>query len=162
MKHHDPTAPLPPEYRIRQCRREDLFGVIHVDAMAFAGHDLFPGFFFVQALDICGDGFLIADFHNEIVGYAIAARRQDEVLQGWILSTGVLPDHQRRGIGSNLTAQVELFLARAGVSATVLTVDPENATALRFYQRLGYEQVSRFPDHFGEREDRILMKRRLN
>ncbi|GAA3397500.1 GNAT family N-acetyltransferase [Cryptosporangium minutisporangium] len=165
MAHVDQSVPslppLPPEYVIRRCDRDDLPSVGRVDSAAFSGHDLYPQFFFVQALDIFAGGFLVAERAREVVGYIIAVVGQDVEPRGWILSLGVHPDHQRRGIGSNLTAEAEAFLAGKGLEQPVLTVDPANTTALRLYEKLGYEQVGKLRNHFGEGEDRLLMKLRL-
>ena len=128
-----------------------------VEQAAFAGRSLYPEFFFAQALDMSSEGFLVAEHEGEVVGYVIAVIGQGGKRQGWLQSLGVHPAHQRRGVGSNLTARAEEFLAQEGQKEAVLTVAPENTVARRLYSRLGYTEIERLEDYFGEGDDRLLM-----
>lgn len=161
MEHNDQRAhflpPLPAGYRVRECRREDLPSVCEVEGAAFAGQPLYPEFFFVQSMDIFANGFLVAEHDEKVVGYIIAVLGQGRKRQGWILSLGVHPNHQRRGVGSNLSARAEEFIASEGQQMAILTVDPNNATALSLYHHRGYKQIDKLDNHFGRGDNRLLM-----
>jgi ribosomal protein S18 acetylase RimI-like enzyme len=49
------------------------------------------------------------------------------------------PAHRSRGLATRVTSAVTAELFTRGVSLAVLSVDPENAPAVRAYRRLGYE-----------------------
>ena len=59
--------------------------------------------------------------------------------RGWVYYLGVLPDRQRGGIGRALMAACEDWLRARAVPALNLMVRDDNAAALGFYDRLGYE-----------------------
>ncbi|MFI5960031.1 GNAT family N-acetyltransferase [Cryptosporangium sp. NPDC051539] len=150
---------MPPEYTIRPCTTDDVPAVGAVEADAFAGHDLYPNFVFRQAVDIQGDGFLVAEHvaSGAVVGYVITTASQRDEDQWWIVSLGVMARHRRRGVGSHLTARAEAFGASKRAGGFLLTVDPGNIVALRLYHHLGYSEIARLSGHFGEDEDRLLL-----
>jgi ribosomal protein S18 acetylase RimI-like enzyme len=57
----------------------------------------------------------------------------------------VAPSHRRRGLGSASIRLAESVLARRGIEALELQVERDNAEALAFYQRLGFEEHDRAP-----------------
>ena len=59
-----------------------------------------------------------------------------------ILSIAVDPAYQHQGVGALLMAAVENDAIAKGYSKLHLTVHPENATAVRFYEGLGWERAS--------------------
>jgi ribosomal protein S18 acetylase RimI-like enzyme len=66
-----------------------------------------------------------------------------------LLAVAVDPDHQGLGVGSAL---VDAFLGRvAGVGATeaYVVVGADNATAVRLYERAGFEPGAPFELHAG-------------
>ena len=73
-------------------------------------------------------------------------------------------DCQRAGTG---TALMQLLLARAtalGKHAILGGIDAENATSIRFHERLGFEQVARFRQvgwKFGRWLDLVFLERLL-
>lgn len=157
MAHDDRSPAFSPGYHVRRCRRGDLTSVWTVESSAFAGHALYPEFFFAQSLDIFADGFLVAERAGDVVGYLIAVLGQGPARQGWVVSLAVHPHHQKRGVGNSLTAAAESFMAAEACKESVLTVDPENTPALRLYARRGYARIDRLDDHFGPGDHRLLM-----
>ena len=79
-------------------------------------------------------------------------------------SVYVRSDCQRAGTG---TALMQLLLARAtglGKHAILGGIDAENATSIRFHERLGFEQVARFRQvgwKFGRWLDLVFLERLL-
>jgi ribosomal protein S18 acetylase RimI-like enzyme len=58
-----------------------------------------------------------------------------------ILSIAVDPNSQGSGIGSLLMNEVELLAKQKDISSIRLTVDPANKTAVRFYEKQGWQKV---------------------
>jgi ribosomal protein S18 acetylase RimI-like enzyme len=54
----------------------------------------------------------------------------------------VLPDHRRRGIGTELLHRVHQELRRVGVEQMRVSVIASNADAVRFYQRSGLRRFT--------------------
>lgn len=66
----------------------------------------------------------------------------------------VHPEARGRGIGSAL---MKAGLARA-TTKTLLTVNPENAAAVRLYQNFGFEIRELVPGYYRAHEDRYIMQ----
>lgn len=58
-----------------------------------------------------------------------------------ILSIAVNPDIQGGGVGRRLLAEAEQQARQRGFAQMHLTVHPSNTQAIRFYERMGWEQI---------------------
>lgn len=72
--------------------------------------------------------------YGDMFGYILT--RPDGALVD-IVRLGVLPDHQRKGIGQALLSRALL-----GVSDAVLTVKKDNLPAMKLYERWGFKVVA--------------------
>ena len=72
-----------------------------------------------------------------LVGFASGGRLLG-LGKTWIMTIGIHPDHQRRGLGRRLLAMCE---ARVRERPIYLTVRASNDRALALYRRNGYRQV---------------------
>ncbi|MGL4440809.1 MAG: GNAT family N-acetyltransferase [Bosea sp. (in: a-proteobacteria)] len=88
-------------------------------------------------LEVPNTVFLVAEVGEKIVGTSKATLSQDGTM---VLSRlYVLPTMQRHGVGGKLFG---VTVALAGHPATVtLEVEPLNARAIAFYQKLGFEVI---------------------
>jgi putative acetyltransferase len=80
---------------------------------------------------------LVAELNGQIVGHALFTRSlldaPERLAEVQVLSPlGVLPEHQKRGIGSTLVRQGLKALAEQGAPLVFLEGDP------RYYSRLGF------------------------
>lgn len=73
----------------------------------------------------------------------------------------VEPEHQRKGIGPAQLQWLEASAMTAGTFVIRLEVRARNAQALRFYRRLGYEEVGLASRYYCGIEDAIRMSRDL-
>jgi GNAT superfamily N-acetyltransferase len=111
----------------------------------------------LQALEevMCSDqaSVLIAEQDGKLIGHVIVATRSQEsssgTSQAWVFDLSVRPDHWGTGLSQALMARAEAFGRELGMSHIGLGVTLSNERALRFYQRLGYQ------------EERVQMVKRL-
>ncbi len=81
--------------------------------------------------------FLVACDGDEIIGTIIGAY---DGRRGYIYHLGVLPRYQRHGVGRRLVGEVAKRLAALGCPKLNLSVADDNASAIRFYESLGFER----------------------
>lgn len=77
---------------------------------------------------------------------------------GWIITIGVHPDAQGRGIGAALLRAAEHAL---GVSCIKLTVRRSNARAIALYERCGYRWLNTYHRYYHDGEDGLVMEKRI-
>jgi ribosomal protein S18 acetylase RimI-like enzyme len=69
--------------------------------------------------------------------------------RGWLYYLATDPDHQRRGLGTELVAACESWLVNRGMPKVQLMVRGDNVAVIGFYRHLGY----------GEDDVRVLSRR---
>lgn len=149
-----------PPVRVRPAEVSDLEAVWEVEREVF-GSDLYPRFFFRQALDLWGGLLCVAAAPSgALAGYALAApsARPGEA---WILSAGVRAEHRGRGVAIRLTEGVLDALAASGARKVLLTVHPDNRGARALYEKLGFRVAGEEAGYFGPGEPRVVMRREL-
>ena len=81
---------------------------------------------------------LVAEVDHRVVGYGACTPiffRPDTCICGYILAPlAVLPNHQKRGVGSNLIRTATDRLAKDGVDVLLVYGDPD------YYARFGFKQ----------------------
>lgn len=94
----------------------------------------------------------VADFHRAFEGATstvLGIKENSELIgtvmigddghRGWVYSLAVGSTHRRVGVGSQLMRAAQEWLRTRGVVKVQLMVRSENDSALKFYNRLGYE-----------------------
>ena len=141
---------------VRPATPADLAGVARVDHEVY-GAEVYPAFFFRQALDLWPDGLRVADAGGAVVGYVLSAPSAREG-EAWVLSLAVSADARGRGVGGALMLGALEALARGGAREVYLTASPANTGAVGLYHRLGFTTERASPDHFGPGETRLLLR----
>jgi ribosomal-protein-alanine N-acetyltransferase len=121
-----------------------------IDAFAwyeFLGLCLWPTVISLKAL--AGD---------RIVGFIAGDPRPHEG-HTIIVTIGVDPDWQGRGIGEQLMRAVE---DRSALARLQLMVRVSNVAALKLYRKLGYDIVDTWRAYYGDGEDAYLMEKQAN
>lgn len=62
--------------------------------------------------------------------------------RGWVYYVAVQPDARRRGCAKRMVEAAEAWLAGRGVPRVLLMVGPENESAMRLYESLGYDHTA--------------------
>jgi len=89
----------------------------------------------------------------------VSATRVPTRRVSWIVTIGVAPAHQRRGLGAWLLASTE---RRTGKPIIRLTVREGNHPAIRLYRRSGYTTVNRKIGYYRDGETGLVMEKRID
>jgi len=101
----------------------------------------------------------IARNDSEIVGFIIGTVYVGRnFLTGHILTVDVLPSHRRTGIGQKLLEQTESMFRDKGIRECRLEVREDNVAALSLYRKLGYKEVAKLKNYYGNANGIYLRK----
>ncbi|CAN5915690.1 ribosomal protein S18-alanine N-acetyltransferase [soil metagenome] len=145
--------------QVRKAQLADLADIFTIEKSLFENGS-YPIFVLRQFFDISPGLMWVAEADGQIVGYG-QGNLLAENLTGWVLSLGVLPFHQGKGIGEELMSALLTVMTRKGAKKIYLTVHPENAPALKLYHKLGFEEEQREEDYYFTFSPRIRMVRRV-
>jgi ribosomal-protein-alanine N-acetyltransferase len=101
---------------------------------------------------------LAAETAGELVGFAIAERRG---ARGHIVTIDVADAVRRRGVGKRLLSALVERLEADGARQVRLEVDVRNASAIRFYERMGFTATRTLRSYYGRGLDGREMVREL-
>lgn len=107
--HHNP--PL-----LRTATHNDMHAIWQIDAKVF-GEDVYPAFFFRQAMDLWPELLLVAEYEGQLVGYVLGGFGQERS-QGWVLSLAVLPEARGFGLAERMMRQMEANQQALQISET--------------------------------------------
>lgn len=142
--------------QIQQATWRDLFTVRQLEHVCFP-KDAWPLLDIIGVLTLPSVTRLKAVANGQIVGFiAVDIRRSQN--QAWVATVGVLPTHQRRGIGGALLQASESGLS---VGSMRLSVRASNRPAISLYEHYGYQQVGIWPRYYQDGEDALVFEKRL-
>ena len=110
--------------------------------------------------DVLREGWdsVVGEIDGEIVSWGVI---RDIVGESELLTIGVMPNYQRRGIGEGTLRVLLDKMKEKGVSHCFLEVRESNLRARRLYQKLGFKSCGRRRDYYrlGDgHEDAIVMQ----
>ena len=92
---------------------------------------------------------------GQMIGFIAADPRPSEHLS-WIATLGVLPLHQRRGIGLALLRECEKRLTQPLIR---LCVRASNESAIHLYQEAGYLSTDTWREYYNDKENALVMEK---
>lgn len=95
---------------------------------------------------------------NAIVGFVVAERSRG---RGHIITIDVHPEVRRQKVGSLLLASAEERLRSAACVIIQLETAVDNAAALSFYKRRGYDVIKTIPRYYSNGVDALVLEKRL-
>ena len=113
---------------------------------------------FADDLALPGHIWWVAHDEGSIVGYAGGVVAGGEIQ---IDNVAVAPSRRREGIAARLLARVTYDAQMLGAATSVLEVDVDNAAAQALYAGLGYAEVGRRPNYYGQGHDALIMEAQL-
>lgn len=85
---------------------------------------------------------------DKVVGTAALKAESDEVGSiGWVY---VLPEHQRKGVGTSLLTNIEKEAIRMKLKKLRVLANENAYWARNFYIKLGYKMINKIPRRFGD------------
>jgi ribosomal-protein-alanine acetyltransferase len=102
---------------------------------------------------------LTARENGDIVGFIVGMVYPDgKAVNGHILTIDVSPSHRRKGIGQMLLREMESIFTQKGVQVCLLEVREGNVAAMSLYHKLGYEEIGRLENYYGNAHGIYLKK----
>ena len=102
---------------------------------------------------------LVAKENGMIVGFIVGMIYPDrKAVNGHILTIDVSPSYRRKGIAQMLLQEIESVFAQIGVQACLLEVREDNVAAISLYQKLGYKEIGRLENYYGNAPGIYLKK----
>jgi L-2,4-diaminobutyric acid acetyltransferase len=89
-----------------------------------------------------GNSCFIAEFNDEIVGFVMGFRSQFDEKTFFIWQIGVFSYYRGKEIGKMLLKEIEIAAKKLDCNRTELTVDPKNIPSQRFFEKMGYLNIS--------------------
>jgi ribosomal-protein-alanine N-acetyltransferase len=127
-------------FSIRLFRLSDLPRILEIECSSF-GKDAYDRNLFAYFHHKCGDLFLVAVKGRNVCGYGVSCKGGG-VRSGRaeLVSIAVDPRYRGKGIASQLLESTIRRLRRRGVVRLHLMVKVTNDTAIRFYERHGFQK----------------------
>jgi ribosomal-protein-alanine N-acetyltransferase len=130
--------------RIRGFRLTDIETMFQLDLVCFAAPYQFDREMIQDAALAPGAIVVVIDDDaaGEMLGFVIAhPQGKGQNRYAYIVTIDVSPQSRRSGIGAQLLRQVEAHSSAASLHRVGLHVAVDNASAIAFYERHGYERV---------------------
>jgi [ribosomal protein S18]-alanine N-acetyltransferase len=151
------------DYIIRHCEERDLASVIEINMITLPEH--YSDYFFESILRELPEAFIIAEINDRIVGYIMCKiefgfsnfRKLGFVKKGHVVSVAVLPEHRGKGLGKALMLEGINGVMSRKSDEIYLEVRKSNESAIKMYQKLGFQIKSNLRTYYRDGEDAYLM-----
>ncbi len=144
-----------PSYQIRPASVRDVHAIRRLEVLVFPKDAytylnistllMWPG----------GANFKAVDEHGELVGFVSGTPNWTTHID-WIVTLGVHPDHQNRGLGRRLLLTGEDGMSQDRIR---LTVRASNTSAIHLYESARYARCFVEPHYYNDGEDGIVMEK---
>lgn len=101
------------------------------------------------------EGFMVAEINGKVGGFLVAVR--DTKVSARILLLAVQPSMRKQGMGKALLREFLKRSAALGLRTVSLEVRVQNAMAIRFYERMGFQITARLPSFYTDGSDGFQM-----
>jgi len=154
-------------FSLRRFQPDDLEQVMHINRICLPEN--YATYFFMDLYERFPETFIVAEEDGEIVGYVmcrIETGLPDFGLlgiakRGHVISIAVLPEHQRKGIGSALMNEVMAAMKVYKAKECYLEVRVSNAPGVNLYKKLGFEASRVGHNYYADGEDAYIMNLKL-
>lgn len=101
--------------------------------------------------------YLVAKQNEEIVGFAGGMLNFPEME---IMNIVTKKTHRRKGIGKLLLEKLIEMAKEKSIQQIFLEVNEKNENARKLYEKLGFEEMSRRKNYYGENENAIILSKK--
>jgi ribosomal-protein-alanine N-acetyltransferase len=151
------------DYIIHRCEEKDLTSVIDINMIALPEH--YSNYFFESILRELPEAFIVAELNGKIIGYIMCKiefgfsnfRKLGFVKKGHVVSVAVLEEHRGKGIGKALMLEGINGVMSRRSDEIYLEVRVSNESAIKMYEKIGFQIKSRLRTYYRDGEDAYLM-----
>jgi L-amino acid N-acyltransferase YncA len=120
----------------------------------------------IQDRQAAGNGFLVADHHGHVAGFASYAQFRGGAGYAHTMEHTIIlsPAAQGTGLGRALMSALEDHARAAGIHSMIAGVSAENPAGRAFHAAIGYTEIATLPQvgyKFGRWMDLVLMQKIL-
>jgi ribosomal-protein-alanine N-acetyltransferase len=102
---------------------------------------------------------IVVERGGRVIAFVLGWRRSRS--EGHVITLDVTASARRQGVGRRLMVELERRLRAGGVTRMQLETAATNATAIGFYERLGYRKVAGLRSYYGPGLDAWRMAKAL-
>ena len=141
---------------ITKVRDETLEDICEIERDIFSSP--YPSYILAAMAKETPETFLVATSKERTIGYILATVRRDS---GHIISIAVRNEFRRRGVGTRLLTEIMQVLQEKRLRQVDLEVRASNLPAQKFYRKLGFQESGLIRQYYHDREDAVIMSRKL-
>ena len=102
---------------------------------------------------------LVARVNSELAGFTIAqVEIDDNTLFGHIITINVSPNFRRKGVATEMIRNIEGILKQKSINECHLEVREDNSSAIKLYQKRGYQKFGKLENYYGNKHGLYLKK----
>ncbi len=139
----------------RNFEHEDLFEVVRLANRSL--NETYDGGLFLQLGDLYPEGFIVAESRDGLVGFLLGV--VERAYEARILILAVDENARGHGVGTRLVRLFEERFRNRGIRRLNLEVRVTNDSAIRLYERLGFERRKILAEYYADGEDAYLMSK---
>lgn len=150
--HDAAPAPATADVRVRRAELSDLDDLVALEDATFDS-DRMSRVQYRRHLDSGSASVLVASAnHRRFLGTAVVFFRKGSRVAR-LYSLASRPEARGKGVGSALLAAAERTARQRGCTELRLEVRTDNASAIRLYERLGYQRFARIDGYYEDGAD---------
>ncbi len=155
------------DYIIRGCTGQDLSEVILINWQTLPEH--YSDSFYQNLLKDAPDSFLVVEYLGKVVGYVMCRiefgfstiKKFGMGKKGHIVSIGILDEHRKKGLATEMMQIVMKALKESGCTETYLEVRISNKSAIGLYNRLEFKNTTVYDNYYKDGERAFMMSKTL-
>ena len=146
--------------QLRPMSVNDISQIASLEQKAFEGsnHKCWSEKMFYEEFSAPGRVWWVAHDMGRIVGFAGGLMAQDTCE---VLDVAVDPERRREGIAMRLLMRVAYDAQMLSATTITLEVDSSNSPAIKLYSTMGFEEVGKRPNYYGQGNDALIMTANL-